>query len=158
MFEALERQCARDSWLSIRCSEYLWSIQRTDDATHFLATNSFTSKQLAPMPELKVDEAAKRQLVGESKSALQQRAKSLGLPHTGNKPELASLIAKAALISDGTIAELERELKNSCSTAPLLHTIDGIGAISMVWIWLTGTGTNSNTGQMCVGVGPQSIS
>ena len=112
LFEVLSRLCLPHKWLTVAQGEHLWSVQRSDDAYHFLATSAFSASPATPAPcpvvESKDSTAA---LLKKSKAELVKQATKCWIPSAGNKDELASRLSKASSVTDAVINKLEADLK-----------------------------------------------
>ena len=76
---------------------------------------------------------------------LQAQAKQLGLPSSGSKPELSTMLARTSLLPDAVLDSIERDLSTSGYHTPTPLCIINTSKVS---ICIIDIGTNSNQGRI----------
>ena len=122
LFDLLDRNCTHDSWLAIYDANYVWSIQRTREATHFLVTNAFSPADTIDPPRVVVGPQVRAEMNSSLREGLKKRAKTLGLPDNGNKDQLIDSVSKALSIDPSAYPTVEDGLKcASVKSSPPHH-------------------------------------
>ena len=142
LFELLERYCPDDKWIAVSQRNHIWSVLRSGEATHFMATNAFSPISKLHPATAPVSHILSSNLMSLSKADLSNRATQLGLPSPKEKKDIADLLSRAASITDANLAQIEGELLRASQSSPCLHhshyhdQFNGVDLIDRYWYQL----------------------